>query len=146
MAYTRVNWEDLPSTDTPISATNLNIMDEGIYNNSISNTYSTTETQIGTWIDGKPIYRKVLNIGTVTVSGTTREVAHNIFNLSRVIKLWGSAISADTNHWIQFPTPTGVKTYLEVEADATKLYFDLGLADFGLSNVYVVIEYTKTTD
>ena len=34
MAYTRVNWEDLPSTDTPINATNLNKMDEGIYNNS----------------------------------------------------------------------------------------------------------------
>ena len=32
MAYTRVNWEDLPSTDTPINATNLNKMDEGIYN------------------------------------------------------------------------------------------------------------------
>jgi len=31
MAYTRVNWEDLPSTDTPINAVNLNIMDEGIY-------------------------------------------------------------------------------------------------------------------
>lgn len=28
--YTRVNWEDLPSTDTPINATNLNIMDAGI--------------------------------------------------------------------------------------------------------------------
>ena len=34
MAYTRVNWEDLPSTDTPINAENLNKMDEGIYNNS----------------------------------------------------------------------------------------------------------------
>lgn len=32
MAYTRVNWEDLPSTDTPINATNLNVMDAGIKN------------------------------------------------------------------------------------------------------------------
>lgn len=32
--YARVNWEDLPSTGTPINATNLNKMDEGIYNNS----------------------------------------------------------------------------------------------------------------
>jgi hypothetical protein len=30
MAYTRVNWEDLPSTNTPINATNLNKMDKGI--------------------------------------------------------------------------------------------------------------------
>lgn len=31
MAYTRVNWEDLPSTNTPRNATNLNKMDKGIY-------------------------------------------------------------------------------------------------------------------
>ena len=28
--YTRVNWEDSPSTNTPISAENLNKMDKGI--------------------------------------------------------------------------------------------------------------------
>lgn len=32
MAYTRVNWEDLPSTNTPVNATNLNKMDAGIAN------------------------------------------------------------------------------------------------------------------
>lgn len=30
MAYTRVNWQDSPSTATPISASNLNKMDKGI--------------------------------------------------------------------------------------------------------------------
>lgn len=60
MAYTRVNWEDLPSTETPINAENLNKMDEGIYDNSLSTIYSTIETKIGTWINGKPLYRKVI--------------------------------------------------------------------------------------
>ena len=32
MAYTRVNWENLPSTNTPVNADNLNKMDEGIAN------------------------------------------------------------------------------------------------------------------
>lgn len=32
MAYNRVNWENLPSTNTPINATNLNKMDAGIAN------------------------------------------------------------------------------------------------------------------
>lgn len=31
MAYTKINWEDFPSTNTPINATNLNHMDQGIY-------------------------------------------------------------------------------------------------------------------
>ncbi len=30
------------------------------------NVYSTEETRIGTWIDGKPLYRKTYNIGSVT--------------------------------------------------------------------------------
>lgn len=34
MAYTRVNWEDLPSTNTPRNATNLNNMDAGIKENN----------------------------------------------------------------------------------------------------------------
>ncbi len=33
MAYTRVNWQDLPSTNTPRNATNLNKMDAGIKEN-----------------------------------------------------------------------------------------------------------------
>lgn len=32
MSYTRVNWENLPSTNTPVNATNLNKMDAGIAN------------------------------------------------------------------------------------------------------------------
>lgn len=31
MAYTRVNWQNSPSHATPLSAENLNVMDEGIY-------------------------------------------------------------------------------------------------------------------
>lgn len=34
MAYSRVNWEDSPSTATPLNATNLNIMDKGILDNA----------------------------------------------------------------------------------------------------------------
>lgn len=30
MAYTKINWQDLPNTTTPINATNLNKMDKGI--------------------------------------------------------------------------------------------------------------------
>lgn len=34
MAYKRVNWEDSPSTKTPINAANLNTMDKGIADNA----------------------------------------------------------------------------------------------------------------
>ena len=34
MAYNKINWEDAPSTATPLDAENLNHMDDGIYSNS----------------------------------------------------------------------------------------------------------------
>lgn len=34
---------------------------------TINEVYSTTETRIGTWIDGKPLYRKVLSLTTPSV-------------------------------------------------------------------------------
>lgn len=54
MAYTKINWKNLPSTNTPVNATNLNHMDEGIYDANDKNiitaqissdfTISTTDT------------------------------------------------------------------------------------------------------
>lgn len=36
MSYERVNWEDSPSTKTPINATNLNKMDAGVEKNALA--------------------------------------------------------------------------------------------------------------
>lgn len=47
MPYTRVNWENLPSTNTPVNATNLNKMDLGIKeNNNVigGDAYSSSST------------------------------------------------------------------------------------------------------
>lgn len=42
MAYTKINWENLPSTNTPVNATNLNHMDQGIYDANDKNVISTS--------------------------------------------------------------------------------------------------------
>jgi len=42
MAYSRVNWEDSPSTNTPINSTNLNVMDAAI--KSVSDATDITVT------------------------------------------------------------------------------------------------------
>jgi hypothetical protein len=69
MAYTRVNWENLPSTNTPVNADNLNKMDAGIANleTEVENrtSYSTNEVEIGKWVNGKTLYRRVFS-GTVS--------------------------------------------------------------------------------
>jgi hypothetical protein len=35
MAYNKTNWENSPSTNTPINSNNLNKIEDGIYNNSL---------------------------------------------------------------------------------------------------------------
>lgn len=61
MAYTKTNWEDAPSTATPLCAENLNKIEKGIYENSIdlaladSNINTLTEriTAINTALSAK---------------------------------------------------------------------------------------------
>lgn len=45
-----------------------------------SDIYSTEETRIGTWIDGKPLYRKVLT-GQIDLTSGRKDIA-NLSNLS----------------------------------------------------------------
>ena len=49
MAYKRVNWENLPSTNTPVNADNLNKMDEGIAN---------IDTKINSKANSNDVYTK----------------------------------------------------------------------------------------
>ena len=45
MAYTKQTWENLPSTNSPITADRLNHIEDGIYNAyEINNSYSTSQT------------------------------------------------------------------------------------------------------
>lgn len=47
MAYTRVNWVDLPATTTPVDAANLNIMDAGIAAAYVQGTGGLLNVDIG---------------------------------------------------------------------------------------------------
>ena len=109
--------------------------------------YSTTEQRTGgVWIDGKPIYRKVLNIGDA-VNGTI--VNHNL-NIKKYIHYFGSCnLEGQSGFSYYWSIP-----YFNNEANTTgkiaigNFYtnsFSL-ISSWGLSNVMIWLEYTKTTD
>ena len=52
------------------------------------NTCSTTEKRVGTWINGKPLYRKVINIGNLP-NATYKDVSHGISNMGIVTDISG---------------------------------------------------------
>lgn len=109
------------------------------------NSYSTTETLTGgTWIDGKPIYRKVVDFGALP-NATNKTVLHNISNLSYVIKL--SAITYNGTYWLNLPhvNVSTVSQNIAIEADATNIRITAGSNRSNYTSCYVTLEYTKTT-
>ena len=66
--------------------------------------YTTTEQEVGMWIDGSLIYEKVVDLGTLP-NATTKNVAHNIANLSNIISV--DIVATDgSSQWLTVPYTT----------------------------------------
>ena len=107
--------------------------------------YSTTETTTGsTWIDGKPIYRKVINFGSLP-NATSKLVAHSISNIDFIVCVEGTSYRSTDNNYIPIPwvhqtAPVG----LAVNLTNVQIFTATDLSAYG--ETYVTVEYTKTTD
>lgn len=145
------------SGTTPLSASNLNAMQDGIYEDideakeEIENktTYSTQEQVIGKWINNKPIYRKVLDITNIGASGI--EYNHGILNFGVLVDVYGSwdRTSAGRQPLIRtLPATDANNAYAVSIGDITDTSFRLhyGTQVSGITHIYVIFEYTKTTD
>lgn len=101
--------------------------------------YSTEETRIGTWIDGKPIYRKVFS-GTSGANETSTQFG-TVENLSEVVHMYGKIHHTYINGYVSIP-----ESNAELQQIGYVLYIYIG--NIALSNqpFTVIAEYTKTTD
>ena len=103
--------------------------------------YSTTETLTNkVWIDGKPIYRKVVDIGTLPDT-TIKSVAHGISSLGTVVKLYGMI----TNNIGYLPLPfvsPGPANCIMCTASETTVDITTGIDRTAFSG-WLAIEYTK---
>ena len=141
MSYIRQTWVDNSSI---VDAEKLNHIEDGIYENSLDNVYSTDETFIGKyWIDGKPIYRKVVSY-ELTQDYAYPEFSTGITNAEyiriNITRYYGTdnryAKDASALNYY-FDRATGNVVFIEVEDNVLKP--PLGLYQF-------IIEYTKTTN
>ena len=99
------------------------------------NKYSTTEEVVGTWINGKPIYRKVVTLSTTkTIDMSGISISHGISNINIPIDCKGinnTACAVSNLFWVNIKNSTS-GTFYNAE---------------GLEGVkFLVFEYTKTTD
>ena len=108
--------------------------------------YSLEEKRIGTWL-GKPLYRKVIDVGTVTTQ--ILDIQHGIENPDLVIDYKGrfTRPNTTTQNVIPATSYTDWQTWLY---DFTPTYIRLRLSanqlNAGVENLYVTLDYTKTTD
>lgn len=121
--------------------------------------YSTTETEIGTWIDGKPIYRKVIEYTPSSTLGevgktTNVDIAHGITNIKYVIdsstKLFytGYNITTDVPYIVGSANTNNVNGAVAVNI-INDTIVRLRIVNDTINSsekVYITLVYTKTTD
>ena len=118
------------------------------------NEYSTEEQVVGTWIDGKPIYRKVIQVTTLTDGLLKLSIP-----IDKMVDLRGKLIQNDMIHYIipgliiNYVQGTGnVVTSISVSFlnknswSPNSIYVVTDKTINNVSGYEFVIKYTKTTD
>lgn len=110
-------------------------------------TYSTSEEiLVGTWIDGKPLYRKTIVFpnGTGTTSLTTYDlIDYGISNIDDIFIVHPSFYSLGAK---RYPFQYNDGSAFECNVNTTQLFITLGYGQIANSRFVITLEYTKTTD
>lgn len=127
-----LNSNSTSQTDT-YSCEKINEMTEEIY--------STEETVIGKWIDGKPLYRKVFI--SECPGNTDISIQHGINGIF-VVNANGIGVY---NNSIFFPIPYAVAgSNTQSSYAITQETINVSSKAGDLRTFYITLEYTKTTD
>ena len=109
------------------------------------NKYSTTEEVVGTWIDGKPIYRKTFNNISVTSSEYSVIPIATGLTIDNLINISGYLVN--NGRWVVTLNSVDIQYANMVRVSYDKQTSSLELAAQNWTGTATVtIEYTKTTD
>lgn len=114
----------------------------GNFAESGSDSYSTTETLTNKkWIDGKPIYRKVINLGSLP-NTTTKSVAHGITGATYFLPVVGVAAGGTSYINLPYSSPAGLQYSISINVNGSNVDIVTGV-DRSAWTGYAVLEYTK---
>lgn len=116
--------------------------------------YSTEETVVGTWIDGKPLYRKVFITTTPTVSTGGKAVSRSMdcsaLNVDEPCTLYAGFVHSDDSSYTSLPvftTGSNARTLKAYYSTAThKISVTHDSPSWSEYPITIIFEYTKTTD
>lgn len=117
-----------------VALNNMHSVTSNAVANSMS--YSTSEVNTGKkWIDGKPIYRKVIDLAeAITVSNAWTSISVSISGISKITYSYG--LSRYLNGGFEYSLPIFVNIASSLQV----------LSPIDVSLKTLILEYTKTTD
>lgn len=107
--------------------------------------YSTSEHIVGTWIDGSPVYEKVVELGAFP-DNNTKNVPHGIVNLGLIVS--ASVLANDPNEaTISIPYTVVDGNFLRFQTgfsiDGTNISITTGSNRTGYTGI-AILRYTKS--
>ena len=148
-----VKISELESASSVTSSNVLAIVQNGetkkvTVNTLLSDIYSTNELKTNkVWIDGKPIYRKVIDFGALP-NAESKKVNHGISNLESVVNYCGYATDGTNTIPLPYTYPNSnyISYYVSLgTVTSTQVEIVTGTNRSDYSG-YIILEYTKTTD
>lgn len=106
--------------------------------------YSTSEVRIGTWIDGKPLYRRVFELTLPSNIGTTN-ILPSIPYIKTRVNLQGLIKHPVRNDYYSIYNNDSISVYFGSVGIWAYLADD-SVSEFKSQPVTILCEYTKTTD
>ena len=110
--------------------------------------YSTEEVRIGTWIDGKPLYRRVVT-GVVTTLNTDLDVGDPIPDIETVASVVGTFTNGG-GYWYPHQTfvndSSSITAFISAKVSQGRIQVRTSFSLLVNQKCYITVEYTKTTD
>lgn len=104
--------------------------------------YTTGEQAIGTWVNGKTLYRKVINIGNLP-NATTKTISTGLSNITP-INLYGYGYNPNTDvmFMVNSGNPAGLSFQIQAYYSSGSILIQTGV-DRSAYSGYIVLEYIK---
>lgn len=106
--------------------------------------YSTTEQVIGTWINGETLYKKTINFGALP-NTNTKNVNHNISNLSKIIEISGATNDGSNTLPIPYINSNQLSSSVQIIVTSTQISIRTAANLSSYTDTYVTIKYIKTS-
>ena len=144
---TKQELEDAVNSLQPVDEVALDNM-HSVSSNAVAKclAYSLIEQKTGeTWVDGKPIYRKVIECGQLP-NNNSKSIPCNISNLEQVVSLQGYAQNGNLFIPLTYTSNYSLQYTIELYYNEGNIIIVTGMDRTSYTKSFAILEYTKITD